>query len=153
MSIDELTLEYFIEKLKKHERSLQECQVMMKFFEKTEISEKFKRDRMNEILLNQILYFFTLFGGYEFIEQGKFLFRQGDNGNKFFIILKGSMKVLRHKEQIIRVNAEDYFNILLRYSKSGDKDLLDKTIKANKEIFPVLESDTNRLEEIFFRLK
>ena len=30
---------------------------------------------------------------------------------------------------------------------------MDKTIKANKEIFPVLESDTNRLEEIFFRLK
>ena len=125
----------------------------MSFLEHTDLVNKFKKDRMDEIQLYKILYFCSVFAQYEFIEKGKFLFRKGDYGYKFYIIISGSVTILKQKELTTKVNADDYFKILINYYNNGEKDLLERTIKENKEIYNVNQRDIHRLEEISFKFK
>ena len=150
---EQFSLENIIKTLQKKERTIKDCQLLMKYLENTDLIEKLKENKMDNMKLMKILYFFTKYVEYEFLERGKYLFKQGDYGNKFFIILKGSINVLIHKETCIRVNGENYLKILSKYFKNGEKDLMDKAIKANKDIFPVFEKDVSRLEEICFIIR
>ena len=148
-----MQIQNIIKKLIHEEKTVEEYSILIKFLEKTELYEKFKSQKFDESHLTKILYLFAVFSDYEFIEKGKFLFKCGDIANKFYIILNGSVNILKHKEILMRVDAEHYFKILIGYFKNGEKDHLDKTIKANKDIFSVSENDIHRLEEICLRMK
>lgn len=150
---DDINLESAIENLLKEHRTSKECTIIMKFLEGTELVKKFKLDKMEENQLYKLLYFVAIFAEYEFLKKDKFLFRQGDLGDKFFIILKGEVRVLKHKEKLIRLSGEEYIKKIISYYYNSEKDLLEKALKANREIYPIIDKDIPRLEEIFFRLK
>ncbi len=152
-SNEETNLECVIENLSKENRTSKECQSIMKFLEGTELVKKFKLDRMEENHLIKLLYFVSMCAEYEFLKKDDFLFRQGDPGDKFFIILKGEIRVLKHKEKLIRLTGEEYLKKVIAYYNNSEKDLLEKTLKANKDIYPIFDKDVPRLEEICFRIK
>jgi CRP-like cAMP-binding protein len=43
---------------------------------------------------------------HEFVPKGQFVFRQGDYGDKFYIIIRGKVQVLEMKEDYIRMKKE-----------------------------------------------
>ncbi len=152
-SNEDINLDCVIENMSKENRASKECLIIMKFLEGTDLVKKFKSDKMEENQLIKLLYFVSMCAEYEFLKKDNFLFRQGDPGDKFFIILKGEVRVLKHKEKLIRLTGEEYTKKVIAYYNNSEKDLLEKTLKANKDLYPIYDKDIPRLEEICFRLK
>ena len=72
---------------------------------------------------------------YEYIEMNKILFRFGDLGEKFYIILKGKIDVLVPnlvEEKMTFIEFIEYLNML---KQIGEIDLRDQVIEKNKNVF------------------
>lgn len=151
-----MTFENFIKilsKKKQHERTNKDIQIISKFLEHTDLYKKFIKDEMDNDSLNKILYFCSLNVKYEFIEKNKILFRIGDIGDKFFIILKGKVDVLKIIDKEENMTPIDYYNFLRDLRDRNEDFLVKKIIQQNKHIFPVLVSDLDKMEDIIFKVK
>ena len=73
------------------------------------------------------------------IEENTFLFKVGNKGNKFYIILKGSVSVLIPKMITLKMKEEQYIHHLQLLYSCDEKYLLDKTIKYNLNTFKIKE--------------
>ena len=69
------------------------------------------------------------------------LFKCGDKGNKYYIILKGTVSVMIPKEIQICLNLIDYIKYLIRLLLIKDKELLNRTLTANKNIYYITEQE------------
>ena len=70
-------------------------------------------------------------------EAHHFLFKIGNKGFKFYIILQGNVSVLIPKTININMNEEQYINYLKFLYSSNENYLLEKTLKNNKSIYPI----------------
>ena len=68
-------------------------------------------------------------------EANEIICRQGDKGDKFFIILKGSVSVIRTHEEVAKMNKIDYLKYLIMLCFYKENALLNKTIKINAAIY------------------
>ncbi len=73
------------------------------------------------------------------IEENTFLFKVGNKGNKFYIILKGNVSVLVPKMITLKMKEEQYIHYLQLLYSCNEQYLLDKTIKYNLNIFKIDE--------------
>lgn len=69
------------------------------------------------------------------------LFRFGDYGEKFYIILKGSVNVIIYKELEIKMTYEDYISHLKRLKELKEYVLMKKIIKINTNV--IKEANVN----------
>ena len=72
---------------------------------------------------------------------GKIVFRYGDKGSKFYIILKGSVRILIIKNNKIRLTFYEYILHLIRLYAIGEVNLMIKTVKVNKYIYDINEKN------------
>lgn len=79
--------------------------------------------------------------------------RQGDKGDKFFIILKGSVSVIITHEEIVKMNKVDYLKYLIMLYFYQEKALLTKTLKINNVIYNIDEKDIYGLLYVFYFFK
>lgn len=71
------------------------------------------------------------------------LFRVGDTGNKFYIILRGSVTVLIPQEKEMRLSKDQYIAHLRMLYQNKEDYLISKAIDKNKDIFDV---DMNKIK-------
>ena len=95
-----------------------------------------KEEELNPLLRNISIH---LKG--EKFQSGKMVFRYGDKGTKFYLILKGSISVMILKENKIRLNYYEYIVHLIKLYAIGEVELMIKIIKANKNIYDINESE------------
>lgn len=81
----------------------------------------------------------------EKIKNGNFVFKFGEKGNKYYIILKGSVSVLIPKENKVSLSLFDYTKFLIRLYIIREHELLTKTCIANKNIYPLNEREIKYL--------
>lgn len=84
-------------------------------------------------------------------EENVVVCRQGERGEKFYVILKGSVTVLIRKEYTVKMSKKTYVKYLSLLYIYNEFDLISKVIIANKANFNVEERDLNNLF-IFFRV-
>jgi CRP-like cAMP-binding protein len=72
---------------------------------------------------------------YEKLNKDELLFRQGDRGDKFYIILKGSVSILIPKLVEVKLSESEYLSYLTNLKINDENDLLVKVIQLNKKIF------------------
>lgn len=70
-------------------------------------------------------------------EGNSFLFRVGEPGAKFYIILKGSVSVLLPEEKKLKMSYNQYKNYLCHLYKNNEMYLFKKTYEANIDIFNI----------------
>ena len=63
------------------------------------------------------------------------LFRRGDEGDKFYIILKGSVSILIPKSIDVAMSEYEYVYYLLQLKLNNEFSLLKKVVSLNKHIF------------------
>ena len=66
----------------------------------------------------------------EKFKSGKMVFRFGDKGTKFYLILKGSISVMIIKENKIRLNYYEYIVHLVKLYAIGEVEINDKNYKS-----------------------
>lgn len=77
----------------------------------------------------------------EKVKNGNFVFKFGEKGNKYYLILKGSVSVLIPKENKVSLSLFDYTKFLIRLYIIRENELLAKTCLANKNIYPLNERE------------
>jgi CRP-like cAMP-binding protein len=103
---------------------------MSGFIEIIKRGQNQEEDAFND-LLTEISYFLMC----EQYERNSILFRYGDLGDKFYIILKGSVKVLIPKERRIKTSESEYMFYLKTLLKYKEYYLIENLIEANKYFF------------------
>jgi CRP-like cAMP-binding protein len=68
------------------------------------------------------------------------VFKYGERGSKYFIILQGKVSILIPKYVRLMMNEDDYIKYLLRLRKNGEFELLSKCINLNNAIFYIDEN-------------
>jgi CRP-like cAMP-binding protein len=91
--------------------------------------------------LNQLLRKISICLKSEKYPLGKIVFRYGDKGSKFYIILKGSVSILIIKDNKIRLTFYEYILHLIRLYAIGEVNLMIKTVKVNKYIYDINEKN------------
>lgn len=73
------------------------------------------------------------------------LFKTGDKGQKFYVIFRGKVAILVAKSLRLKLSEEDYLRYLFKLRKHEEFDILNRTIIANREIYPLDEQFDNFL--------
>ena len=80
---------------------------------------------------------------YEFAPKNQFLFKEGDHGTDFYIIIRGKIDIQKNTETFVNLNGEDYFKLLKRISDRGYHHLALKSAKANNKHYNIHSKDLN----------
>jgi CRP-like cAMP-binding protein len=143
-------------KKKAKERTSKDLLIICKFLEKTELLNKLKSDNTESIIstnMSSLLFFCAVNAELEFILKGETIFRIDDPGDKFYIILKGTVNILKPVESVTKMTREEYFRHLFNL-KLGDNYLLNQTVKVNFEKIPLFAyEDLDKIDEIIFHAK
>ena len=91
--------------------------------------------------LNLLLRKISIYIKGEKFQSGKMVFRFGDKGTKFYLILKGSVSVMILKEKKIKLTFYEYIVHLVKLYAIGEVELMIKIVKANKNIYDIKESE------------
>jgi hypothetical protein len=135
----------FLEILKKEptERDLTDANYVIRFLKDTDLMNKFKSDReISQASYNQIMYICSIYINIQILKPKQILFKIDDIGDRFYIILKGTVDVLKPVPlPKILMTTREYFDYLLGMRSSNEKYLLNRTLKEN--------SDTLNIPDIY----
>ena len=74
---------------------------------------------------------------YRFVTANRLLFRYGDIGNNYYIVLKGRFGVVIFKEVLMNLSQIEYSSHLINLKKMGEDHLLLKTLSANNSRYGI----------------
>ena len=96
-----------------------------------DIISKEKNEELAEKILDQI----AMNLQYKKILKNKYIYKYGDKGNDFYIILKGKAAFLVPRIIKCYLNEIEYINYLLKLKKCGENDLLRDIISLNRQYY------------------
>ena len=121
------TIQYI---LSKKNRNQKELSIIQEFLNSLNLFN----NPTNNISKDKLLLSLSSFLKLEKRPQNSILFKFGNKGNKFYIVIKGELSVLILKETKIELNTVDYFIHLLLLKSLKEDELLKKTLMANNKI-------------------
>lgn len=87
---------------------------------------------IDSLLMNIALYLKC-----EKMKKGNSVFKYGDKGNKYYVILKGSASVLLPKETKVSLSLFDYIKMIIRLVIVRENELLIRTVNSNKSVYNI----------------
>ena len=73
----------------------------------------------------------------ERMKKGNAVFKYGDKGNKYYVILRGSASVLLPKETKVSLSLFDYIKMIIRLVIVRENELLVRTVNSNKGAYNI----------------
>lgn len=137
------TIQYI---LSKKNRNQKELSIIQEFLNSLNLFNNPNKNVNKEKLLLSLSSFLKL----EKRPQNSILFKFGNKGNKFYIVIKGELSVLILKETKVELNTVDYFIHLLLLKSLKEDELLKKTLMANNKIG--IKIDENNFENNYDKL-
>ena len=125
--------------LNKSQRNEKELKILFSYLET--LQRFITLLRVNEESLKPLLRNISIHLKCEKYPMGKLLFRFGEKGQKFYIILKGSVNIMLLKENKIRLTFYEYILHLIRLYAIGESGLMQKIIKSNRYSYDIEEKD------------
>ena len=71
------------------------------------------------------------------MKKGNAVFKYGDKGNKYYVILRGSASVLLPKETKVSLSLFDYIKMIIRLVIVRENELLVRTVNSNKGAYNI----------------
>jgi hypothetical protein len=87
---------------------------------------------------------------FERVSQKKLIFKYGDENDKFYIVVEGSVGILYPTWENVEMSLEEYVVYLARLSRIGEKELFSQCKIHNKGVFPVDFSNFDAFLENFY---
>jgi hypothetical protein len=101
--------------------------------------------------IKELTYTISSFIKYEFLPKDHLLFRLGDRGEKYYIILKGSVSILIPKDMKMDLTEEEFFKFIKKLISNNETEILYKTLIHNINVFPNVYEMTNQKSSDSFR--
>jgi len=122
---------------------------------KTKLREIFTGLKKNDINFNLSIFNIGKNAEYRFLKKGETLFRIGDKSENFYLIIKGSLQILKFKKKLIDISIEEYLEYLRKFIQNDESFLVEKMLLLNRDIFYIEKKEIEiNLENLFLiRLK
>jgi CRP-like cAMP-binding protein len=153
---DDVTpLELLVEILLKppHFRTPGDMILLIRYLNSSELMNKFKKEKLNETAYNNLMYGCAMNLHCKLAKSNEFIFKIDEYPDKFYLILKGSVKVLKPITKVTKMNFSEYYDFLMTLHKNNDLHLLLKTLQANVGVnfLPIFDIKTleDRKKQIF----
>lgn len=127
--------------LTKISRSFNENAILIGYLKTLLPLVKMLKDAVNEVNYEDLLKNISFVLKYDYFDDNRILFRYGDKGDKFYLILKGQVAILIPKDEKIELSEEEYFLYLLKLRRYNELEMLNNTLYKNKYIFKIDEED------------
>ena len=85
----------------------------------------------------------------EEISADKVICKQGDKGDKFYLILKGTISVIIQKEYTVKMSKTDYLQFLVHLHLYQENELINRIILLNRNVYFIEEKDLTMLFTVF----
>ena len=72
--------------------------------------------------------------------------------NYIYIVLKGSVKIIKVQKKLIKMNPFDYFQMIINLRNNKEDYLLKNTINENSGIFPIDYAEVDFLDKILLKI-
>jgi CRP-like cAMP-binding protein len=125
--------------ISKHQRNSQENQTILNYMlTLKDLCQMIKQfhDNFYGMMLN-----LSIEMKYEYYGRGRILFRTGETGDKFYIILRGEVAILDPQVKRFDMSEEEYIIYLCRLKQYQENDLLERCIKMNMGIYTIINED------------
>jgi CRP-like cAMP-binding protein len=127
--------------------------IIGKCLEQTNLLKKFKNDCLDETILSKILYFCSLYSFYKYYPRNKIIFKEGDLGERFYIIIKGKVDIVKVNNKQEKMTYNEYYEYLKTLKQSNENYIINKCLYANYDTYPVNIEDLDELDDIVFKVK
>ena len=124
----------------------------MKYFETTQFMKKIIDSKLDPESCKNINYFISINAKLEYHKKNTILFRIGDKGEKFYIILAGTISVQKPKQIQKYLTVREYLVNLKNLKEINEKYIYEKTINSNLEKFFLKERLFTKLIQIMEKL-
>jgi CRP-like cAMP-binding protein len=137
----EVQIPQLIELLQKEiiQRTPNDMVFILKYLNATELMNKFKKEKLNELAYNNLMYGCGSNLFVKFLKQGEHLFRIDDIGDKFYIVIKGCVDVFKPVAVSKKMNFGEYYDHLKSLRNIEETHLLVKTLNMNMNFLPIFE--------------
>jgi len=136
--------------LEKHpkNRSNKELLSIVSLLEETQLSKIYKNHFKSETnAMKQVMQNCTHHMKLQFVPQNEYLCKKGEPGDYFWLILRGSVDVLKINKYEYMMSIQEYYFLIYDYYKNNDYNLLNETIFANFNTYPVYRKDFLNMNE------
>jgi CRP-like cAMP-binding protein len=124
----------FINSLRKSNRNFNDNQIVVKYIQgMNEFSDMLKVYMQNYMDLVHII---SQTMKYEFHLEKHILFKYGDKGEQFYVILQGSVDILVAKDLKMMMSEEEYVHYLEKLDFYEEYHLINNCVTANRSVFP-----------------
>ena len=134
-------------------RNQQDIMNVKYIIEKSSLANKFKEDKICNEILDKMLTLCATEMKHLYLESGTTLFRIGDKGDKFYIIIHGKVAVLKPRPKESIMSGFNYFRLLMELKVSKENYILKQTIDTNQKLVKIDIEDLQELQLLIFRTK
>ena len=156
IELSKITPELVIETLKKqfYERELKDFAIINSYILFiSKLTERFRKQRISQSLYSKMILLSLTSSRLKVIPSADSqIYTPENEANHIYIILKGSVKIIKVQKQVIKMNSFDYFKMIINLRNKNETYLLKNTINENNGIFPIDMKDIEILDQILLKI-
>jgi len=135
------------------ERTLEDIKVIISCILKTKLQEVIFETNRDKFKNKLLFYKLAKEIQFEYFEKGNEIFKIGDKGDKFYIILQGNIDILKPLEEYSELSLEDYIGFLINLKNKNEIFFVKNILNANKDIINIEYENIESLNESIFERK
>lgn len=153
--VPELPELYEIINTKIRDRNQKQTSNLYEYFNSANFGTALKSDLLlGQINLQTLFFFLSQFLEIQKHNKSDIIYYEGNRSEFIYLMVKGSVTLYKLVTQIMTQDAVEYYLYLFNIYKKGDKFLLEKTVHANNDTFPVNRiADIPEIENIIFKVQ
>ena len=156
VELSKITPDLVIETLKKQffERELKDFAIINSYLLYiSKLTERFRNKRIPQSLYEKMILLSLQSTRLKvFPNSNSQIYTPENEANHLYIILKGSVKIIKVQKQVIKMNSFDYFKMIINLRNKNETYLLKNTINENNGIFPIDMKDIEILDQILLKI-
>ena len=119
----------------------------------SKLTDRFRSKRISQSLYEKMILLSLQSSRLKIFNEAKSqIYTPENEANHLFIILKGSVKIIKVQKTVTKMNSFDYFKMILNYRNKKKSYLLKNTINENNGIFPIDLKDVEILDKILLKI-
>ena len=136
------------------ERELQDYSILNDYILfLSKLTDKFRSQKIPQSVIEKIVLLSLPSSKLKvFIASKSQIYTPDTEANYIYIILKGTVKLIKVHKQLIRLKSYDYYQLIINLRNKKEEYLLNHTLNENSAIFPVDLSDIDILDKILLKI-
>ena len=119
----------------------------------SKLTDRFRSKRISQSLYEKMILLSLQSSRLKIFNETKSqIYTPENEANHLYIILKGSVKIIKVQKTVTKMNSFDYFKMILNYRNKKKSYLLKNTINENNGIFPIDLKDVEILDKILLKI-